>query len=173
MLEKTFERPLDCKEIQPVTPERNQSWIFIGRTNAEIEALKLCPPDVKSWIIGKDRDAGKDWSWEEKGTTEDEMVGCITDSMDMNLSRLQELVIDREAWRAAVHGVTKSWTWLEWLNWVIFYNICCNCFSVELNALSIDLGVRWILNGIMVLGFSGGASGKEPIFQCRRHEIQL
>ena len=73
--EKTLESPLDCKEIQPVNPKRNQSWIFIGRTNVEAETPTFRPPDVKSWLIRKDRDAGKDWRWEEKGTTEDEMVG--------------------------------------------------------------------------------------------------
>ena len=75
VLEKTLESPLDCKEIQPVHPKGNQSWIFIGRTNAEAETPIPWPPDVKSWLIGKDPDAGKDWGQEEKGTTEDEMVG--------------------------------------------------------------------------------------------------
>ena len=73
VLEKTLESPLDCKEIQLVHPKGNQSWIFIGRTNAE--APILWPPDVKNWLIGKDPDDGKDWRREEKGTTEDEMVG--------------------------------------------------------------------------------------------------
>ena len=75
VLEKTLESPLDCKEIQPVDPRGNQSWIFIGRTDAEAETPILWPPDVKSWLIGKDPDAGKDWGQEEKGTTEDKMVG--------------------------------------------------------------------------------------------------
>jgi len=75
VLEKTLENPLDCKEIQPVHPERNQSWIFIGRTDAEAETLILWPPDVKNLLICKDPDAGKDWRREEKGTTEDEKVG--------------------------------------------------------------------------------------------------
>ena len=75
VLEKTLERPLDCKETQPVHPKGNQSWIFIGRTDAEAEAPKLWPPDIKNWLIRKDPDAGKDWRWEEKGMTEDEMVG--------------------------------------------------------------------------------------------------
>ena len=75
VLEKTLESPLDCKEIQPVHPKANQSWIFIGRTDVEAEIPILWPPDAKSWLIGKDPDVGKDWGQEEKGTTEDEMVG--------------------------------------------------------------------------------------------------
>ena len=75
VLEKTLESPLDCKEIQPVHPKENQSWIFIGRTDAEAETPILWPPDAKNWLIGKDPDAGKDWREKQKGTTEDEMVG--------------------------------------------------------------------------------------------------
>ena len=75
VLEKTLKSPLDCKEIQPVNPKGNQPWIFIAKTDAEAEAPILWPPDAKSWLIGKDPDAGKDWRWEERGTTEDEMVG--------------------------------------------------------------------------------------------------
>ena len=72
---ETFESPLNSKEIQPVHPNRNQSWIFIGRTDAEAETPKLWPPDAKNWLIWKDPDAGKDWRQEEKGMTEDEMAG--------------------------------------------------------------------------------------------------
>ena len=75
VLEKTLESPLDCKEIKPVNPKGNQSWIFIGRTDVEAETSISWPPDVKNWLIGKDPDAGKDWRREEKGTTKDEMVG--------------------------------------------------------------------------------------------------
>ena len=75
LLEKTLDIPLNCKEIQPVHPKGNQSWIFIGRTDAEAETPILWPPDVKNWLGEKDPDAGKDWRWEEKGMTEDEMVG--------------------------------------------------------------------------------------------------
>ena len=74
MLEKTLESPLNCKEIKPVHSEGNQSWIFVGRTDAKAEAPILRPPDVKSWLIGKDPDAGKDWRQKEKGEAEDEMV---------------------------------------------------------------------------------------------------
>ena len=75
VLEKTLESPLDCKKIKPANPKGNQSWIFIGRTDAEVETPKLWPPDVKNWLIWRDDDAGKDWRWEEKGMTKDEVVG--------------------------------------------------------------------------------------------------
>ena len=75
VLEKTLESPLDCKDIQPIHPKGDQSWVFIGRTDVEAETPILWPPDAKNWLIGKDPDARKDWRWEEKGTTEDEMVG--------------------------------------------------------------------------------------------------
>ena len=75
VLEKTLESPLDCKEIQPVHPKGDQSWVFIGKADAEAETPKLWPPHKKSWLIGKDSDAGRDWGQEEKGTTEDEMAG--------------------------------------------------------------------------------------------------
>ena len=77
VLKKTLESPLDCKETQPVHPKGNQSWIFIGRTDVEAETPILWPPDVKNWFLGKDPDAGKDWRREEKGMTEDEMVGWM------------------------------------------------------------------------------------------------
>ena len=100
VLEKTLESPLDCKEIQPVHPKGNQSWIFIGRIDAEAETPIVWPPNSKSWLIWKDPDAGKDWRWEEKGTTEDEMVGSRLNGHEQAPGDSE----DQEAWRAAVHG---------------------------------------------------------------------
>ena len=107
VLQKTLGSPWDSKKVKLHNLKGNQPWIFIGRIDAEAEAPIHWSPDVKSQLIGKDPYAGKDWG-QEKGVTEDEMVGWIIDSMDMSLSKFCEMVKDREAWLAAVHGVTKS-----------------------------------------------------------------
>ena len=113
VLEKTLESPLDSKEIKPANPKGNQSWTFTGRTDAEAEAPILWLSDAESWLIRKDPDAGKDWRQEGKGATENEMVDGILDSMDMNWSKLWEIVEDRDAWHTVVYGVTKMWTQLS------------------------------------------------------------
>ena len=101
----------------------SQSW-FIGRTDAEVEAPIPWPLDLKSWVLGMDPDAVKDWRQEEKEMTEDEMVGWHRWINGMSLSKLQEMVKDREAWCAAVHGVVKSQTWLS--NWTTTINLKIN-----------------------------------------------
>ena len=97
LLEKTLESPLDCKEVQQAHHKGNQSWVFIGRTDVEAETPKFWPPHAKSWLIGKDSDAGRDWGQEEKGTTEDEMAGWHHQLDAHELGELWELVMDREA----------------------------------------------------------------------------
>ena len=115
VLEKTLESPLDCKEIQPVHPKGDQSWVFIGRTDVEAETPIVWPPDAKSWLIGKDPDAGKDWGQEEEGTTEDEMAGWHHQLNGQSLGKLRELVMDRESWRAVLQRVGYDWvTELYW-----------------------------------------------------------
>ena len=107
VLDKTLESPLNFKEIRPVSPKGNQSWIFIGRTDAE--APILWPPDVKRWLP----DVGKDWGQEEKGPIEDEMVGWYHQLSRHEFEQTHEILKDKEAWHATVHGVTKCWTQLS------------------------------------------------------------
>ena len=120
VLEKTLESPLDCKEIQPVHSKGDQPWECFGRNDAKAETLLLWPPHAKSSLIGKDSNAGRDWGQEEKGTTEDEMTGWHHGLDGGESEWTLGVGMDREAWRAAIHGVSKSQTrvrdWTE-LNW--------------------------------------------------------
>ena len=125
VLEKTFESPLDCKEIKPVNLKGNQSWKFIGRTDAEAEAPPLWSPDVKNWLTGRDLDGGKDWGRRRRAWQRMKWLDGITNSMGMGLGGL------RESWHAAVHGVAKSWTWLsDWTE--LNQQICFYCRPIKL-----------------------------------------
>ena len=125
VLEKTPVSPLDCKEIRRVNPKRNQSWIFIQRTDAEAESPIVWPPEAKSQLIGKDPDAGKDWGRRRRAWQRMKWLDGITNSMGMGLGGL------RESWHAAVHGVAKSWTWLsDWTE--LNQQICFYCRPIKL-----------------------------------------
>ena len=145
VLEKTRESLLDYKEIKPVNPKGNQPWIFIGRTDAKAEAPILWPPDVKSWLIGKDPDAGKDWR-QKKKMKEDEMVGWHHWLNGHEFEQTPGVVEDRGARRAAVRGVAKSCTLLS--NWIAITDgkisgyICVSDFNSESLILLAKAGNR-------------------------------
>ena len=171
VVDKNLESPLDFKEIWWVHPEGNQSWMFTGRTDVEAETPILWPLDGKSWLIRKDSDAGKDWGQEEKGKTADDIVVWHHRLSGHEFGKLRELVMDRETWGSAVHGVTESqtrlsdWTELNWFFSCIFWlykflYICCKASFVVLNSLNfcfseklfICINLNWNLAGYSSLG---------------------
>ena len=138
VLEKTLGSLLDCKEIQPVHTKGNQPWIFVGRTDAEAETLVLCPPAARSWLIGKDPDAGEDWRQEKKGITEDEMVGWHHCLKGREFEKIPGDSEGRKVWCAAVHEITESSDWVteqQQMGW-----------WVELSRIDLSwLGLNWLV----------------------------
>ena len=135
--------PLDSKEIKTVNPKGNQPWIFIGRTDAEAETPILWPPDAKSRFIWKDPDAGKAWRHEEKGMTEDEMVGWHHQLNGREFAQALGDGEDGEAWHAAVHEVAKNLTWLSY--WTTITSICHNFFLLKgLHLIFLLVHINWL-----------------------------
>ena len=154
VLEKTLESPLDCKEIQPVHPKRDQSWVFIGRTDVEAETSILGPPDVKNWFIGKDPDAGKDWWQAEKGTTENEMVGWHywlnghEFGWTLGVGDGQGGLVCCSPWDCKESNTTErlNWTELEYVLWSYFRDSHVEFFSQTNMGRTRDLhsvALRW------------------------------
>ena len=151
VLEKILESPLNSKKVKPVSPKGNQPWIFIGRTDAEAEALILWPPDTKSRLTGKALMLGKIEGRRRREQQRMKWLDGITNSMDMGLSELRELVMDRETWRATVHGLSKSWTrlsdWTELNNVVLEKILEGTLKSQEIKPVNPKRNQPWIFFG--------------------------
>ena len=164
VLEKTLESPLNCKEIQSIHPEGDKSWVFIGRTDAAAETPILWPPHVKSWLIGNDPDAGRDWGRRRRGRQRMRWLNGTTDSMGMSLSKLREFVMVREAWCAAIHRVSKSWTrlsdWTE-LNWLFPCMYLSHIFIHSF--LQVYFGCFYVFTTVHNAAMNFGAHASFPI----------
>ena len=156
VLEKTLESPLDCKEIQPVHPKGDQSWVFIRRTDVEAETPILWPPDAKRWLIWKDPNAGEDWRQEEKETSGDGMVGWHHQLNGHEFEQAPGVRDGQEAWRAVVHRVTKSQTRLSYWTELNWFNTLCH--------FSIYFVQFWVISYIEVNSVPNTLSYPETIF---------
>ena len=151
VLKKTLESPLDCKKIKPVNHKGNQSWIFIIKTDVEAETPILQPPDVKNWLIGKDPDAGKDWRWEEKGMTEDEMVGWHhhLDGHDFEqapgVGDRQGSLPSYNAWGHKESDTTERLNWTE-LNLYVMSHFFFVCFKILFLLLTFEIFIIMCIN---------------------------
>ena len=145
VLEKTHESPLDCKEIQPVHPKVNQSWIFTGRTDTEAEAPILRPPDAKNWLTGKDPDAGKDWRQEEKGMTEDEMVGyhhwfnAHDFEQCLGVDDGQRSLVCCSPWGRQELDMSERLNWTEWLMMSVFFHMLIDYLYIFFGEVCIQI----------------------------------
>ena len=155
---KTLESPLDCKEIQPVHPKGDQSWVFIGRTDAKAETLVHCPPHAKSWLIGEDSDAGRDWGQEEKGTTEDEMAGWHhrlngrESEWTPGVGDGQGGLVCCDSWGLKESDMTE---WLNWTDWPLLLAWNSVCF--------------WLVKGVLCATDTSGLLSIQNRVQIPAH----